>query len=163
MNFTTLILHHVGKLLRNYQKVLEYVGGEIDVWEELECNLLNRFLIIDLCKLHKYHDIQHFYWLYPERDFDIGLREIRKDYDIDITDLCLASKHNNEEIEVFFKHHVFQMNIKEPGEEDVESRVEDVVEKGLEEDSFSDAYTDNYENVEDNLYRSSPIVSDGDE
>ncbi|KAJ1382025.1 hypothetical protein SESBI_44617 [Sesbania bispinosa] len=72
----------------------------------LECDLLNRFLIIDLCKLHKYHDIQHCYWLYPERGLDLGLREIRKDHDSDIVDLCLASKHNNGEIEVFFEHPV---------------------------------------------------------
>ncbi|KAJ1406200.1 hypothetical protein SESBI_25268 [Sesbania bispinosa] len=106
MDFITLILHHGGKLLRNEQRVLEYVGGEVDVWEELECDLLNRFLIIDLCKLHKYHDIQHCYWLYPEIDLDLGLREIRKDHDSDIVDLCLASKHNNGEIEVFFEHPV---------------------------------------------------------
>ncbi|KAJ1403289.1 hypothetical protein SESBI_27437 [Sesbania bispinosa] len=106
MDFITLILHHGGKLLRNEQRVLEYVGGEVDVWEEIDCDLLNRFLIIDLCKLHKYHDIQHCYWLYPERDLDLGLREIRKDCDADIVDLCLASKHNNGEIEVFFEHPV---------------------------------------------------------
>ncbi|KAJ1377542.1 hypothetical protein SESBI_48798, partial [Sesbania bispinosa] len=106
MDLITLILHHEGKLLRNEQRVLKYVGGEVDVWEELECDILNRFVIIDLCKLHKYHDIQHCYWLYPERDLDLGLREIRKDHDSDIVDMCLASKHNNGEIEVFFEHPV---------------------------------------------------------
>ncbi|KAJ1376705.1 hypothetical protein SESBI_49659 [Sesbania bispinosa] len=106
MDLITLILHHGGKLLRNEQRVLEYVGGEVDVWEDLECDILNRFVIIDLCKLHKYHDIQHFYWLYPERDLDLGLREIRKDHDSDIVDMCLASKHNNGEIEIFFEHPV---------------------------------------------------------
>ncbi|KAJ1377409.1 hypothetical protein SESBI_48938 [Sesbania bispinosa] len=56
--------------------------------------------------LHKYHDIQHCFWLYPECNLEVGLREIRKDCDADIRDLCLASKHNNGEIEVFFDHPV---------------------------------------------------------
>ncbi|KAJ1394772.1 hypothetical protein SESBI_33896 [Sesbania bispinosa] len=188
MDFITLILHHGGKFLRNEQRVLEYVGGEVDVWDYLECDILNRFVIIDLCKLHKYHHIEHCYWLYPERDLDGGLSEIRKDHDSDIVDMCLASKHNNGEIEVFFEHPVIPDNYvvfskvvmaEKTGEmasemEDVshvevagemeEYRPDDVVvEEALEEGTVSDIGSDSYESAEDSLYRPSPIVSEGDE
>ncbi|KAJ1384595.1 hypothetical protein SESBI_42424 [Sesbania bispinosa] len=181
MDLITVILHHGGKLLRNEQRVLEYVGGEVDVWEELECNIMNRFVIIDLCKLHKYHDIQHCYWLNPERDLDLGLREIRKDHDSDIVDMCLASKHNNGEIEIFFEHPVIPDECvvfskvvvgENTGEMAVEmedvSPVEDspddvVVEEGVEEGTLSDIHSDSYESAEDSLYRPSSIVSEDDE
>ncbi|KAJ1433263.1 hypothetical protein SESBI_06206, partial [Sesbania bispinosa] len=167
MDLITLILHHGGKLLRNEQRVLEYVGGEVDVWEDLECDILNRFVIIDLCKLHKYHDIQHCYWLYPERDLDLGLREIRKDHDSDIVDMCLASKHNNGEIEIFFEHPiipdecvVFSKVVVGENTGEMDAEMEDV---SPVEDSPDDVVVEEGVEEEDSLYRPSPIVSEDDE
>ncbi|KAJ1381673.1 hypothetical protein SESBI_44952 [Sesbania bispinosa] len=145
MDFITLILHHGGKLLRNEQNVLEYVGSEVDVWEELDCDLLNRFLIIDLCKLHKYHDIQYCFWLYLECNLEVGLREIRKDCDADIVDLCLDSNTTIGKLKVFVMHPIIpdecvllRVVAKDPDEEeDVESRAEVVVEEHGERDEES--------------------------
>ncbi|KAJ1433713.1 hypothetical protein SESBI_05855 [Sesbania bispinosa] len=136
MDFITLILHHGGKLLRNEQNVLEYVGGEVDVWEELNCDLLNRFLIIDLCKLQKYHDIQHCFWLYPERNLECFFVHpvipdecvvFSKDVVVDET----GERDINSSVEII----IVEVIAKDPDEEeDVESRAEVIVEEPVEED-----------------------------
>ncbi|KAJ1411436.1 hypothetical protein SESBI_21133 [Sesbania bispinosa] len=101
-------MHHGGKLMRNEANELDYIGGEVDVWEELDSDYLSRILIIDLCKLHNYHRIDHCYWLSPEKTLEDGLRELRWDCDADVLDMCIASKHNHGEIEVFIEHPVVE-------------------------------------------------------
>ncbi|KAJ1381226.1 hypothetical protein SESBI_45315 [Sesbania bispinosa] len=101
-------MHHGGKLMRNEANELDYIGGEVDVWEELDSDYLSRILIIDLCKLHNYHRIDHCYWLSPEKTLEDGPRELRWDCDADVLDMCIASKRNHGEIEVFIEHPVVE-------------------------------------------------------
>ncbi|KAJ1380238.1 hypothetical protein SESBI_46182 [Sesbania bispinosa] len=132
MDFITLILHRGGKLLRNEQNVLEYVGGEVDVWDELDCDLLNRFLIIDLCKLHKYHDIQHCFWLYPERNLE---HPVIPDECVVFSKVAVVDETGDGDINSSVEIIVVEVAAKDPDEEeDVESRVEVLVEEPAEED-----------------------------
>ncbi|KAJ1388026.1 hypothetical protein SESBI_39487 [Sesbania bispinosa] len=101
-------MHHGGKLMRNEDNELDYIGGEVDVWEDLDSDYLSRILIIDLCKLHNYHRIDHCYWLSPEKPLEDGLRELRWDCDADMLDMCIASMRNDGEIEVFIEHPVVE-------------------------------------------------------
>ncbi|KAJ1404171.1 hypothetical protein SESBI_26768 [Sesbania bispinosa] len=103
-----MIMHHGGKLMRNEDNELDYIGGEVDVWEDLDSDYINRFMIIDLCKLHHYRRIDHCYWLSPEKSLEDGLRELRWDCDTDVLDMCIASMRNDGEIEVFIEHPVVE-------------------------------------------------------
>ncbi|KAJ1412038.1 hypothetical protein SESBI_20677 [Sesbania bispinosa] len=163
-----------GKFVRNEQNVLDYVGGEVDVWDELDCDLLNRFLIIDLCKLHKYHDIQHCFWLYPECNLEHpiipdecvvfsksvvvdetaeGEEAVEEDEDIPAEVVVGEADEEDEDVHTDVEA--------DEEDEDVQTDVE--VDEGLEKDSVSNVHSDSYESAEDSIYRPSPIVSSDDE
>ncbi|KAJ1377657.1 HAD superfamily [Sesbania bispinosa] len=75
-------MHHGGKLMRNEDNELDYIGGEVDVWEDLDLDYIN--------------------------SLEDGLRELRWDCDTDVLDMCIASIRNDGEIEVFIEHHVVE-------------------------------------------------------
>ncbi|KAJ1428629.1 hypothetical protein SESBI_08729 [Sesbania bispinosa] len=80
----TVIMHHGGKLMRNEDNELDYIGGEVDVWEDLDSDYISR------------------------KSLEDGLRELRWDCDTDVLDMCIASMRNDEEIEVFIEHPVVE-------------------------------------------------------
>lgn len=45
-----LLLHHKGWFVQNDEKVLEYVEGEECYWESLKTDLMNVWIVYDLCK-----------------------------------------------------------------------------------------------------------------
>ncbi|KAJ1400868.1 hypothetical protein SESBI_29167 [Sesbania bispinosa] len=127
-----------GKLLRNEQNVLEYVGGEVDVWEELDCDLLNSSVeIIDVEVVAKDPDEEE----YVESRAEVVVEE---------------PVEEDEEIYA-------EVVVEKPVEEDEDILTDVVVDEGLEEDSVSNVHSDSYESAEDSIYRPSPIVSIDDE
>jgi hypothetical protein len=43
VEFITLVLHHRESIERDENQKLKYVGGEIDVWDDINSDLLNLF------------------------------------------------------------------------------------------------------------------------
>ncbi|KAJ1428316.1 S-locus receptor kinase, C-terminal [Sesbania bispinosa] len=161
----TMIMHHGGKLMRNEENELDYIGSEVDVWEDLDSDLIHRFLIIDLCKLHNYHRIDHCYWLALEKSLEDGLRELRWDCDTDVLDMCIASMRNDGEIEVFIEHPVVENQTfsKSRGHVGEKEGAENV--KESDEEGFVNQQNEGVEETkekEDSLYRPPPIISEDD-
>ncbi|KAJ1407821.1 hypothetical protein SESBI_24010 [Sesbania bispinosa] len=80
--FLTLILHHGGKILRDDKNVLEYVGGEIDVWEGLDVDTMCLWTPSDLCKEHGYVRFDSIWWHNPDFNLEKGLRPLAEDLDV---------------------------------------------------------------------------------
>ncbi|KAJ1399391.1 hypothetical protein SESBI_30325 [Sesbania bispinosa] len=101
----TLILHHKGFLGRQ-EGVLRYIGGEMCVWEGLDIDTINKFIVETLCKEHYYRRFERIYWLKPGRHLEVGLRELEKD--AHVVNMCNAVRKNEGEIEIFFIHPIEQ-------------------------------------------------------
>ncbi|KAJ1380485.1 hypothetical protein SESBI_45969 [Sesbania bispinosa] len=80
--FLTLILHHGGKFLRDDKNVLEYVGGEIDVWEGLDVDTMCLWTPFDLCKEHGYVRFDSIWWHNPDFNLEKGLRPLAEGLDV---------------------------------------------------------------------------------
>ncbi|KAJ1388099.1 hypothetical protein SESBI_39433 [Sesbania bispinosa] len=173
-SLVTLILHHGGKFERNEENELDYTGGEVDVWEDLDSDLINRFLVIDLCKLHKYHMIDHCYWLSPEKNLEDGLRELRWDCDTDVLDMC--EKEGAENVKESDQEGVVNQQNDGGEETNKEGRdipaedeqvwnivVEDDNDQSIPEKEDGSKFSDDYESVEDGPYRPPPIFSEDDD
>ncbi|KAJ1377359.1 hypothetical protein SESBI_48982, partial [Sesbania bispinosa] len=101
----TVIMHHGGKLMRNEDNGLDYIRGEVDVWEDLDSDYIN--------------------------SLEDGLRELRWDCDTNVLDMCIASMRNDGEIEVFIEHLVVENPTFSKSRADVgeKERAENVKEK----------------------------------
>lgn len=103
----TFILHHGGNFRRQENGLIEYEGGEICVWDRIEPDYCNTFLLEDLTKhCRHYHGFEHIWWLDPERGFENGLYEINTDEDI--LTLCDFARRNNDEADVYYGHPVIR-------------------------------------------------------
>ncbi|KAJ1380489.1 Ricin B-like lectin [Sesbania bispinosa] len=77
-----IILHHGGKFLRDDKNVLEYVGGEIDVWEGLDVDTMCLWTPSDMCKEHGYVRFDNIWWHNPDFKLEKGLRPLAEDLDV---------------------------------------------------------------------------------
>ncbi|KAJ1376370.1 hypothetical protein SESBI_50021, partial [Sesbania bispinosa] len=100
--FLTLILHHGGKFLRDDKNVLEYVGGEIDVWEGLDVDTMCLWTPSDLCKEHGYVRFDSIWWLNPDFNLEKGLRPLAED--LDVRQMCSIGMVRDWEMHIYFEH-----------------------------------------------------------
>ena len=103
----TLILHHGGRFTpRAGDGKVEYIGGELDVWEDISADCMNTFILCDLVKAcKKYNNIGDCFWLIDkDLDFNHGLRSCTTDGDI--LYLVRDALENENEIKVYFHHEV---------------------------------------------------------
>lgn len=62
----TLIWHHSGQFITHDDGNLEYVGGELRVWEGVETDYINKFVLEDYAKACKhYFRIEHIWFKVP--------------------------------------------------------------------------------------------------
>ncbi|KAH1254757.1 hypothetical protein GmHk_04G011133 [Glycine max] len=108
----TLVLHHGGIFTKNEADgKLEYVGGELDVWDKIETNYLNFFLLTNLVKhCRKYNNVGDIHWVVDkEVDLEEGLRVCETDFDIQ--DMVISARHNGDEVELYYDHKVDEQPI----------------------------------------------------
>ncbi|KAJ1406095.1 hypothetical protein SESBI_25355 [Sesbania bispinosa] len=77
--FMTLILHHGGKFVKDEKQGLEYVSGEIDVWEGVNVDTMCLWTPSDMCKEHGYIRFDNIWWNNPDFDLEKGLRPLAED------------------------------------------------------------------------------------
>ncbi|KAJ1384306.1 hypothetical protein SESBI_42653 [Sesbania bispinosa] len=129
--FLTLILHHGGKFVKDVKNGLEYVGGEIDVWEGLDVDTMCLWTPFDLCKEHGYVRFDNIWWHNPDFDLEKGLRPLAED--LDIRQMCNIGKVRDWEMHIYFEHPIDTPEIsqKEPNDasidEDLRKIVDDIV------------------------------------
>ncbi|KAJ1399525.1 proteoglycan 4-like [Sesbania bispinosa] len=154
----TLILHHRGFLGRE-EGVLRYIGGEICVWEGLDTDTINKFIVVELCKEHYYRSFEKIYWLKPGRVLEVGLRVLEKD--VHVVNMCNAARRNGGEIEIYFIHPIEQTpSVCTPSCQPFESPLQTPVNSNIH--MMSDD-SDNYESGEDSAYKPSPSVTEDDD
>ncbi|KAJ1382308.1 hypothetical protein SESBI_44377 [Sesbania bispinosa] len=100
--FLTLILHHGGKFVKDDKNDLEYVGGEIDVWEGLDVDTMCLWTPSDLCKEHGYVRFHNILWHNPDFDLEKGLRPLAED--LDVRQMCNIGKVRDWEMHIYFEH-----------------------------------------------------------
>jgi hypothetical protein len=99
----TLIFHHGGDFIKFGNADLQYIGGQMCVWERLEADFLNKFdLEAMVKKCGSYFNINHIWYLLPEMNNLDGLREVVNDKDF--MEMVSVAKDNNNEIELYFEH-----------------------------------------------------------
>jgi hypothetical protein len=99
----TMIFHHGGDFIKFGNADLQYIGGQMCVWERLEADFLNKFdLEAMVKKCGSYFNINHIWYLLPEMNNLDGLREVVNDKDF--MDMVSVAKDNNNEIELYFEH-----------------------------------------------------------
>lgn len=104
----TLIVYHGGMLQRYKNGVLEYVGGEMDVWEELDSDTLNLFDLVAIVKSCRGHDnIEQFFWRVPNRDLNVGLRQLTTDSSF--MEMVNAALSNGNEIELYYENPIMEL------------------------------------------------------
>ncbi|KAK7270341.1 hypothetical protein RIF29_23411 [Crotalaria pallida] len=109
-------------------------------------------------------DLKKIMWMHPDaRDFEIGLRPLRANVNLDIELMCDAyeGSKNCEEIHLFFVHQESEIN------EEVQSRPHKGKDKVVAVDLVSSSSSsDDYDSVEDSAYRPPPsyiVEEDSDE
>ncbi|KAJ1438046.1 hypothetical protein SESBI_03478 [Sesbania bispinosa] len=100
--FLTLILHHGGKFLKDDKNVLEYVGGEIDIWEGLDVDTMCLWTPSDLCKEHGYVRFDNIWWHNPDFNLEKGLRPLAED--LDVRQMCNIGMVRDWEMHIYFEH-----------------------------------------------------------
>ncbi|KAJ1396026.1 hypothetical protein SESBI_32855 [Sesbania bispinosa] len=100
--FLTFILHHGGKFVKDDKNGLEYVGGEIDVWEGLDVDTMCLWTPSDLCKEHGYVRFDNIWWHNPDFDLEKGLRPLAED--LDVRQMCNIGKVRDWEMHIYFEH-----------------------------------------------------------
>ncbi|PNX99027.1 hypothetical protein L195_g022288 [Trifolium pratense] len=99
----TLIFHHGGDFIKFGSTNLQYIGGQMYVWDELEVDFLKKFdLEAMVKKCGRYFNISRICYLLPEMIMLDGLREL-VNYK-DFMDMVGVVKDNNNEIELYFEH-----------------------------------------------------------
>jgi len=107
-----LVLHHGGTFTRNEANgKLKYVDGELDVWDKIETNYLNFFLLTNLVKhCRKYNNVSDIHWVVDkEVDLEEGLRVCETDFDI--RDMVITARHDGDEVELYYDHKVDEQPI----------------------------------------------------
>ncbi|KAK2453104.1 hypothetical protein QL285_000833 [Trifolium repens] len=108
--FITLILHHGGSFERDKNRKLEYVGGEIDVWKNINPHLLNLVAIEDKVKRNRgYNNIVGLYYLKPykgvELDMNICLCSLTTEkHCIDMLNVARM----NGKVDIYFAHYIIK-------------------------------------------------------
>ncbi|KAJ1404927.1 hypothetical protein SESBI_26222 [Sesbania bispinosa] len=100
--FMTLILHHGGKFVKDEKQGLEYVGGEIDVWEGVDVDTMCLWTPFDLCKKHGYVRFHNIWWHNPDFDLEKGLRPLAED--LDVRQMCNIGMVRDWEMHIYFEH-----------------------------------------------------------
>lgn len=100
----TLVMYHGGRLvIAEDQATFQYCGGEMCVWNDIDCDTLNIFGIENMCKTHGYQKFEKIWWRNPHTEATFELRQLL--VDSDILDICIASRHGDDEIDIFFQHY----------------------------------------------------------
>ncbi|KAJ1410424.1 hypothetical protein SESBI_21919 [Sesbania bispinosa] len=129
--FLTLILHHGGKFVRDDKNVLEYVGGEIDVWEGLDVNTMCLWTPSDLCKDHGYVRFDSIWWHNPDFNLEKGLKPL--DEYLDVRQMCNIGKVHDWEMHIYFEHPIDTPKISQKApidatiDEDLRRTIDDIV------------------------------------
>ncbi|GAU51091.1 hypothetical protein TSUD_185210 [Trifolium subterraneum] len=128
----TMIFHHGGDLVKFGSNDLQYIGGQMCVWDKLEADFLNKFDLESMVRnCGRYFNISHIWYLLPEMTMLDDLRKLVNDKDF--MDMVSVAKDNNNEIELFFEHGVEVFQCIEPEVEvQDEAEVEVQVEPGVE-------------------------------
>ena len=81
---------------------LEYNGGEIDVQNRFDVNLLASQMAEELCKTHGYIKVDNYY----KHVAELGLEEVLKALKIewDLLDMCIITRNNDYEMHIDFEH-----------------------------------------------------------
>ncbi|KAL5194253.1 hypothetical protein HKD37_20G056356 [Glycine soja] len=96
---------HGGTFTRNEADgKLEYVGGELDVWDKIETNYLNFFLLTNLVKhCRKYNNVGDIHYVMDkEVDLEEGLCVCETNFDI--RDMVITARNNGDEVELYYDH-----------------------------------------------------------
>ncbi|KAJ1400057.1 hypothetical protein SESBI_29893 [Sesbania bispinosa] len=129
--FLNLILHHGGKFLRDDKNVLEYVGGEIDVWEGLDVDTMCLWTPSDLCKEHGYVRFDSIWWHNPDFNLEKGLRPLAED--LDVRQMCNIGMVRDWEMHIYFEHPIDTPKISQKApndatiDEDLRRTVDDIL------------------------------------
>lgn len=98
----TLILYHGGHLKRYDNGMMEYLGGDLCIWENFQTGYLTKLILEYLVKrCIRYHNIESIWWF----DLDNG-KFIELLNDEDIKDMCISAIHHNHEVHVYFTHQI---------------------------------------------------------
>ncbi|RYQ83995.1 hypothetical protein Ahy_B10g102888 [Arachis hypogaea] len=115
---STLIIfvyHHMGKLKRDKNERLHYVGGQVTEIERVCVDTYNSFLVEGLFMNLGYTSYPECFWLVSGKELSDRLRILRRD--VDVAKMCEATEKNENRIELFFEHPVMD---NPPIEDDVE-------------------------------------------
>ncbi|KAJ1439838.1 hypothetical protein SESBI_02060 [Sesbania bispinosa] len=174
--FLTLILHHGGKFLRDDKNVLEYVGGEIDVWEGLDVDTMCLWTPSDLCKEHGYVRFDSIWWHNPDFNLEKGLRPLAED--LDVRQMCNIGMVRDWEMHIYFEHPIDTPKISQKApndatiDEDLHKTVDDILRMTMAPDFVEDDASEDTEVVlqiadqshveeTENEFRDSGIEVDG--
>ncbi|KAJ1421223.1 hypothetical protein SESBI_13808 [Sesbania bispinosa] len=174
--FLTLILHHGGKFLRDDKNVLEYVGGEIDVWEGLDVDTMCLWTPSNLCKEHGYVRFDSIWWHNPDFNLEKGLRPLAED--LDVRKMCNIGMVRDWEMHIYFEHPIDTPKISQKApndatiDEDLRRTVDDILRMTMTPDFVEDDASEDTEVVlqiadqshveeAENEFRDSGIEVDG--
>ncbi|KAJ1393600.1 hypothetical protein SESBI_34784 [Sesbania bispinosa] len=149
--FLTLILHHGGKFLRDDKNVLEYVGGEIDVWEGLDVDTMCLWTPSDLCKEHGYVRFDSIWWHNPDFNLEKGLRPLAED--LDVRKMCNIGMVRDWEMHIYFEHPIDTPKISQKApsdaaiDEDLRRTVDDILRMTMAPDFVEDDASEDTEVV----------------
>jgi len=109
---STLILHHGGYLQRYGNGNMEYVNGQLCVWEEYDTEYLSKHQLEEMAKLYgNYAGIEKIWWLVPNCRGYLHVVE-----DADILDLDNTICRCGNEVHKYYEHLIFEPNIVAPEE-----------------------------------------------
>lgn len=97
-----MILMHGGEISLHVDGTASYFGGTMCVWEDLDSDRLNLFDLEAMAREHGYVMTMKMWWRNPQVPDVLKLNELCTDSDL--MDACLASKSNNQEIEIYYEH-----------------------------------------------------------
>lgn len=103
----TLILHHGGCLERDEYRRLNYVRGEICVWEKLAVDVLSLWDIEKMVKhCRGYFKVSKLWYFKPfkgaEEDLNICLNPLTTDKDF--LDMVKVARANGNEVDIYAQH-----------------------------------------------------------